>query len=244
MSGKLLPGVSHAALRAIAADLRAQRGSIPDVIVALLSKHGRDAIAQMLEMLAADREEAERAADQRVELVWSGPEVEGAATRDTAVVVRDLFRTARKSVLVAGYAVYDGATVFEALWQRWAERPELSIELYLNVARPDGDKDPDDIIVARYRHRFFTYDWPWERRPNVFYDPRSLLMTNGPKSVLHAKCVVIDDAKAFVTSANLTEAAQYRNIEAGVLLHDIHLATRLSEQFRQLQMRGFVRPLN
>lgn len=243
MSGRLLSGVSHAALRALAADVRAQRGAVPEQVVALLPKYGRDSVAQMLELLAADREESEKTADHRVELVWSGPEIDGAATRDTAVVVRDLFRSARSSVLVSGYAVYDGASIFEALWQRWMERPELVVELYLNVDRKNGDTDPEAVVVSRHRQKFFAKDWPWDRRPHVFYDPRSLTLGDTPKSVLHAKCVIVDDSKAFVTSANLTEAAQYRNIEAGVLLNDRLLASRLASQFRQLKEKGFVRLL-
>ena len=42
--------------------------------------------------------------------------------------------------------------------------------------------------------------------------------------MLHAKAVVVDDRAAFVTSANLTEAALDRNIEVGVLSRERTLA--------------------
>jgi phosphatidylserine/phosphatidylglycerophosphate/cardiolipin synthase-like enzyme len=38
----------------------------------------------------------------------------------------------------------------------------------------------------------------------VYYDPRALDL-EGPGGVLHAKAVVADDEKVFITSANLTE---------------------------------------
>ncbi len=243
MSVRLLPEWSHAALRSAASDLRTGRGVPPMAVTELAARYGQEPVAQMLELLAAEREAAERAADGRVELVWSGPEGDGAGTRDTAVVVRDLFQCAKRSVLVSGYVVFDGESVFEALWERWEAVPTLQIELYLNVGRPEGDRDPPEVVATRFRERFFARDWPWRRRPSVYYDPRSLNLTDIPKSVLHAKCIVVDDIRAFVTSANLTEAAQYRNIEAGVLLNDSHLAARLAMQFRRLRESASLIPL-
>lgn len=38
------------------------------------------------------------------------------------------------------------------------------------------------------------------------------------KGVVHAKCVVADGARLFVTSANISEAAMEHNMEAGVLI--------------------------
>ena len=46
-----------------------------------------------------------------------------------------------------------------------------------------------------------------------------------------------------ITSANFTEAAQQRNIEAGVLLDDPRLATRLTHQFNQLLDAGVFAPV-
>lgn len=239
----MLPGGSHARLRAMAAEIRAGKPPTDGTVAGLIQQHGALAVAALLEAVASERERAEQVADRRIELVWSGPEVDGAATRDTAVVLRELFGTATRSVVVAGFAVYDGESVFEALWERWEAVPDLSIELYLNVGRGEGETDPADVLVSRFRHRFHQKDWPWPRKPAVYYDPRALAPGYGPRAVLHAKCVVVDDEKAFVTSANLTEAAQLRNIEAGVLLHDLPLAARLASQFRALRDHGQLRAL-
>ena len=61
--------------------------------------------------------------------------------------------------------------------------------------------------------------------------------------MLHAKAIVADDEVALVTSANLTEAAFERNIEAGVLSRDVSLATALVVHFRTLIDRRFLVPL-
>ena len=83
------------------------------------------------------------------------------------------------------------------------------------------------MLVAEYASMFRS-TWPGHRMPEVFYDPRSLASGPGKRMSLHAKCVVVDNRWAFVTSANFTEAAQQRNIEAGVLVDDEPLGRSLS----------------
>lgn len=67
------------------------------------------------------------------------------------------------------------------------------------------------------------------------------------RATWHAKVVVIDDEKAFVTSANFTEWAQQRNVEAGVLVRNAEVARQLRQQFEGLvqskQVRRFARIL-
>jgi len=50
----------------------------------------------------------------------------------------------------------------------------------------------------------------------------------------HAKCVLVDDEVSFVTSANFTEWAQQRNVEAGVLVRNPHFTRQLRAQFDSL----------
>jgi phosphatidylserine/phosphatidylglycerophosphate/cardiolipin synthase-like enzyme len=60
---------------------------------------------------------------------------------------------------------------------------------------------------------------------------------------LHAKCVVVDKQVAFVSSANFTEAAQVRNIEAGALVRSARFASRLAHHFEALAAAGVLQPL-
>jgi len=60
---------------------------------------------------------------------------------------------------------------------------------------------------------------------------------------LHAKCVVVDRRVAFVSSANFTEAAQERNIEAGVLIRSEPFASSLANHFETLAAQGILLPL-
>jgi phosphatidylserine/phosphatidylglycerophosphate/cardiolipin synthase-like enzyme len=179
-----------------------------------------------------------------VDLVCTGPEAPGADNRDTGVVVRELFSSARESVLVAGYAVYQGRDVFRSLAERMAGIPTLTVRLYLDVHRRLHDTTLDADLVAAFARRFRENEWPGKRLPEVFYDPRSLSLDVEKRSSLHAKCVVVDRQVAFVSSANFTEAAQVRNIEAGVLIRSTRFASRLAHHFEALAAAGVLQPLS
>jgi phosphatidylserine/phosphatidylglycerophosphate/cardiolipin synthase-like enzyme len=75
-------------------------------------------------------------------------------------------------------------------------------------------------LLRLFGRKFERQHWPPGPLPQVYYDPRSLVTDAAGPTSFHAKCVVVDDRIAFVTSANLTEAAQQRNIEAGILVED------------------------
>lgn len=75
----------------------------------------------------------------------------------------------------------------------------------------------------------------------MYYDPRALSTQPGPRASLHAKCIVVDRRWSFITSANFTEAAQDRNIEAGVLVDDPHFAAAVEAQLDNLISAGAVR---
>jgi phosphatidylserine/phosphatidylglycerophosphate/cardiolipin synthase-like enzyme len=193
-------------------------------------------IATTLELLLRDRSDL-RKNEPQIDLVTSGPEAPGIANRDTAVVVRELFAHAMKSVLVVGYAIYQGASVFEALAQRMEEIPNLDVRLFLDIARPDNDTTPAEILVSRYAQRFRDGQWPKNcRLPTVFYDPRSV--AEDKRSSLHAKCVVVDAEQVFASSANFTQAGQERNIEVGLKIRSPWLAERLIRHFQLLHEHG------
>lgn len=199
-------------------------------------------VAAFLRGIARERASAERMLD-RLSLVWTGPASPGAESRDTAVVVDGLFSQARSRVLVAGFVVHGGREVFAALAARMAATPELDVRLCLNVAPLPGAPHDERAAVAAFRARFLAAEWPGGRVPTLYYDPRTFAADAATRGVLHAKCVVVDDEVALVTSANLTGAAQHRNIEAGVLVRDPAFASRLRQQFDALIAAGLLRTM-
>ena len=194
-------------------------------------------LARMLDLLAADRASRPHPGDM-IELVWTGPEAGGVANRDTGVVVRELFTEARRSVMLAGYAIYQGHLIFRILAERMDLDPDLDVRLYLDVQREGGDASTEATIIARFSRRFADQVWPGRRLPEVYYDPRSLQSEPGQRSSLHAKCVVIDSERSLVSSANFTEAAQLRNLEVGVLIRSQDFAGRLAHHFEVLVGAG------
>jgi hypothetical protein len=240
-SGRLVAPFLEAACQAYVASTHAAALGVA------LSELGRDGlgtaqVATLLRMLAEDRR-VRPEPGMVVDLVASGPEAPGVPSRDTSVVVRELFRHAQQSVLVVGYVVYQGRHVFRALAERMREHPELRVRLCLDVSRPVGDTSMDSEILQRFAARFRTQEWPGDRVPQIYYDPRALQQGPGSRASLHAKCIVVDRAQAFLSSANFTEAAQGRNIELGVLVHSRLLAARLADHFDGLVAAGVLRPL-
>lgn len=194
----------------------------------------------VLELLSKDRS-AGQSSEPPIDLVTSGPEAPGISNRDTSVVVRELFAHAQTSVLVVGYAIYQGQRVFEALAKQMEENLDLDVKLFLNISRPDRDKTPSAILVSRYAQQFKDKQWPGAcRLPEVYYDPRSVADEEPVRSSLHAKCVVVDAKQVFVSSANFTEAGQQRNIEVGLKIESAWLAQRLTRHFQLLHEHGLV----
>jgi len=245
----MFQGASSATLRAIGSALRSGQLSTP------VSKLGLSRVAPGCPAIVAEEivrlsaeglqpqhlalfidqcaTSGEAALASAAELVWTGPESAVAASRDTAVVLEELFASAKRSVLVSTFVVHQGHRVFKALSDRMAAVPSLRVQLFLHVGRDQRDTRYDSEILREFVEDFGRH-WPWSPRPRVFYAPTSLALDDAVRATWHAKCVVIDDEVAFVTSANFTEWAQSRNVEAGVLLRNAHFARQLRQQFESL----------
>jgi len=130
------------------------------------------------------------------ELVWTGPEAPGVANRNTSVVVREMFGSATSEVIVAGFAVYQGQEVFRRLDERMAEVPGLRVRFFLDIQREYRDETAASELVWKFLNRFRSIEWPGEKRPELYYDPRSLAESQDKRSSLHAKCIDIDSGNS------------------------------------------------
>ena len=68
----------------------------------------------------------------------------------------------------------------------------------------------------------------------MLYEWDKTTIDSAPTASVHAKCAVADGALAFVTSANLTEAAMERNMELGVLMRGGQLPSLLETHLAAL----------
>jgi phosphatidylserine/phosphatidylglycerophosphate/cardiolipin synthase-like enzyme len=208
-SGRVNPDASTFMIRHIVAGI----GEAAAIELSALLSAGLtpEHAALLIDTIAFERSSQPRWAD--IELVTSGPDMVG-GSRDTGVVLRELFASAERRVLIVGFAVHQGREVFAVLAERMQQVPELTVRVCLDVRRAPGDMTRQDAVRRRFVERFVRLEWPGPRLPDLFHDPRSLSAGEGGRASLHAKCVVVDSAKAFIGSANLTEAAQVRNIES------------------------------
>jgi phosphatidylserine/phosphatidylglycerophosphate/cardiolipin synthase-like enzyme len=177
-----------------------------------------------------DERRRERDASATVELVWTGPS-ESRIARDTFIVVEQLFERAERSILLSSYSVFDGRSVLQTLHERLRAVPSLQVQLVLDVERSGSRSQSLD----EFARKFVRWHWPGPPWPALYFDPRSL--SEDAHACMHAKCIVVDNTRALVTSANLSESAQRRNYEAGVLVDDPTLCTRLGGLFLEAIQR-------
>lgn len=101
------------------------------------------------------------------------------------------------------------------------------------VGRDRRDATPSSSTSTATRTPLLAGPSTRSARSTGFYDPRTAV-PGPPWASLHAKCVVVDDRKTLVTSANFTDRGQARNIEAGVLIEDEEFSRKLTAQWRTL----------
>lgn len=196
-----------------------------DALSAALGGHSRSACLSILEVALAEREAHKRSAP---ELVWTGPERANATARDSAVVLRELFEGAQRQVLLAGYNFTRGDSLLEPLYRAMRDR-KVDARFLMHVQQPQTKITDPAAFAAQALRTTLDDVWPWgDPKPRCYYDRRAL--EAWPKFNMHAKCVVVDSARALVTSANFSAAAHEVNLECGVLLDDQRFAEHLARQ--------------
>lgn len=191
----------------------------PEPVASALKKLASSggAVAPTLELLAdaaANRPTIEDAA----QLVVTGPD--DGASRLTPVVVRQLFRNAVDSVWVCGYRPYDAKEIFRDL-----ARPGLRVRMLLDIGEAKGTEEQTvELFLSNFQKRHWPEGQPL---PEIWYDPKAIVPDANERAVAHAKCVVADCRWLYVSSANFTEAALTRNLEAGLLIESPQLARQM-----------------
>ena len=196
-----------------------------EAIESALAGHKTAACLAILDVALAEREDRRPAP----ELVWTGPEAPAGAARDTVVVLRALFEGARESVILAGYS-FDHAEDVLAPLHGVMLRHGVDARFFVDIKQVDRGVAVEPYLTQCFES-FVRANWPFgEPRPRLYYDRRAL-KPGPPWHSLHAKCVVVDGVRAFVSSANFTQRGQERNIEVGVLIEDPSFAGYLAGQW-------------
>jgi len=192
--------------------------------------------AQLVGALAEERGRVEHARDD-IEIVWTGPEAHSAENRDSARVLEEMFQSATRSVLICGYNLRPGVH-FDALVQAIHRHPQLRMRCIAHVFTTSIPTV--GAALRAHDEKLRALFGPAVRRRIEFYRPTSAFVEEAlvGRFSVHAKCVVVDDRRLLVTSANFSTAAQERNIEVGVILDDPRRAEQLTTLFDTLVNRG------
>jgi phosphatidylserine/phosphatidylglycerophosphate/cardiolipin synthase-like enzyme len=199
-------------------------------IASVLAGCSRAAALGVLQAVLAEREKR----PDPTELVWTGPAPTYSGHRDTGVVLASLFAEARERVLLAGYSFDHGKEILAPLHEAMKQHG-VETDLFINIAVADEDQPKlkseagRRAVVVKHVEGFLENNWPGSPYPRIHYDERPI--NSRLYASLHAKCVVVDDRAALVTSANFTNRGQERNVEVGALIRDPAFAKALAAQW-------------
>lgn len=163
-----------------------------------------DEVAGMLLGASEARRRVEN--ELNVELVWTGPTTRFVATRRTEQVLLDMIRGAGKDLFLVSFVAYDVPSVVKAMNEASARGVRMRVLLEASSSH-GGSLSVDPAATMRScvpSAEIYT----WKEKPEPFVDGK-----------VHAKVAVVDGARAFITSANLTGHALEKNMEAGVAIH-------------------------
>ena len=168
-----------------------------------------------------------------IEIVWTGPNINGPFVRSTSSVLVDMLQGIRDAgeVLLVGYALTaERGTIMEQVVELLIDaarrRSSLSIVLHSDE---DETTNIDNLLQL------------WDvfvKKPKIFtWRPPA----DHPYTKLHAKCMVVDRLDALVTSANFTFHGLESNMELGLRVRGPQAAT-IAERFDYLITSEVLKP--
>jgi len=235
--GTLRFGYSQASLKPL---LGAQAAEVGNALSQLEQEgHSLASIALMCRALSLAQAERD-AAIHGTQLSISGPDVPGIPIFNTQATVASLFSQAEEEVLLTSYVFHSAGEILRPLAEKHDSNPNLRVRIILDLTHKRGaEKLHYGAVAPGFVRQFKEHQWPGERLPEI-WDYRDGF-ENTDAGVMHAKVIVVDRKIALVTSANFTEAAQDRNIEAGVLIQSAHFSGRLQGYFESLIERNVLK---
>ena len=208
--------IAHQHYRAMALDfLRIWRREAPDLAGA--------SVALGLRTAAHCQAFAERT--QRLDLVWTGPDV-GLAYRHTQPALLDLINRAKTRLTVVSFVVYKVPAVTTAVAE--AARRGVDVRIVVEDAEASDGKVAFDALAslgAEVAAHARVFVWPTDKRPTD---------SAGHYGSLHAKCAISDRDWLLMSSANLTKYAFTLNMELGLLIRGGPLPGRVDDYLTAL----------
>lgn len=167
----------------------------------------------------------------KVELVWTGPSTGLVPVRYTAQVLCELIESAKEQLFIVSYVAYDVTSITKALQSAVGRQVEINILLERSTGH--GGTVTVDSVQTMRNALPSAHIYVWGNATGDEYGAT-------PVGSVHAKCAVADGKIAFVTSANLSNAAMDRNMELGIMVRGGSLPENLQKQLDSLVNMGIV----
>ena len=158
----------------------------------------------------ADQRDLHRIVDFFQTVDAQGPDIEPEAMHGAdgggEEVQSGLIDEARERLFLVSFVAYNVNSIVAAL-QRAIERG-VQVSVLIEQSKEHGGTVTVDSIAMLKRNLTRAHIYQWDK----------IAGNTGSVASVHAKCAVADGTVAFVTSANLSEAAMERNMEHGILV--------------------------
>jgi phosphatidylserine/phosphatidylglycerophosphate/cardiolipin synthase-like enzyme len=156
--------------------------------------------------------------DEKVEIVATTPLSFRTKVRKTRPVIEELINGASKSIFLTGYSISDH---FEEMLKLIDKRSREGVVVELFVNKYDTVKLHLMEINHKNRHFLKVYEYKGK--------------SDDKMAALHAKTIIVDDSKAFVSSANLSYHGLDGNVEIGALITSSEKALQIKSIFDELK---------
>ena len=151
-----------------------------------------------------------------IEICWTG-DTKNRHTRKTGAALSQLILSAKKSILIVGYAI---STNMNEITKDLEAKSKEGVKLTFMINRLEEKRDFLD----------------WARKlpyPPELYNRQE--DPNAPMSSLHIKCVIVDGKKAMFGSANLTYHGMKANRELGIIIKDESVVRTVVDLLEELK---------
>jgi phosphatidylserine/phosphatidylglycerophosphate/cardiolipin synthase-like enzyme len=186
-------------------------------------------LASMLEVAVAAKRSRPTA-----ELVWTGPATPVVPVRQTEQVIFELIECAETRLTVMSFGIFQVPRLIEGLESALSRSVDVRMVLGERESQAEWVIEQQTFQLGKIvAGNAAVYRWPAERR---------LRDTGGKSGLMHVKAVVADSRVAFLSSANLTEAAFELNMELGVLFRGGHVPGAIDRLVDSLLESGALQP--
>lgn len=169
---------------------------------------------------------------ESVEMVWTGPTTGLVPSRHTEQVLLQVINEAKRRVFIVSFVAHGVGSIVQELQK--ATQRGVKVEILLESSKSHGGKIDTDSIET-FKKKLPTADiYCWNSASKA---------SEKWTGAVHAKCLISDGQLAFITSANLTQAALERNMELGILIRGGCVPEGLDRHLESLVVTGIIKKI-